>query len=107
MCGKGRCQMANRINLRNQSGATVQWRVNFDGGESEQSGDVLAGQDNTISLDGIGLNPGQECWPLIHPEGGIAHECGDNVSYDPNGSTAVYSISGGVDNLSCTLVSPG
>lgn len=99
--------MASRINLRNQSAATIQWRVNFDGGESEQSGDVLAGQDNTIGLSGIGLNTGQECWPLIHADGGVTHECGDNVAYEPNGSTAVYSISGGVDNLSCTLVSAG
>jgi hypothetical protein len=77
------------------------WRVTWNGGES----DLVDGtQQITIELNTCaGLQPGQECWPIIEPSLGANHECGDNVSYDPNGGIAAYDISSDGTGISCSI----
>jgi hypothetical protein len=82
----------------------LSWCVNYNGGESPLS-EVNEGV-NTIQLSECpGLQPGQECWPLLEPTVGPNHNCGDNVAYDPAGGTARYNISNGTmpGSLSCSL----
>jgi hypothetical protein len=96
---------AKRITVKNEAGCVFDWRVNYDGGESDLTGHISFGQQNDIDLTACkGLAVGQECWPLIEPSGGRNHNCGDNVQLDPFGGIAVYRITGGVDNLSCELL---
>lgn len=94
----------NTISIVNNAGCTMKWRIDSNQGESPLSGDILEGQSNAIACASVpGIQPGAPMWPLLEPDGGVNHQCGDNVTYDPNGGTATYVISGGVDNLSCNL----
>jgi hypothetical protein len=79
------------------SDAVLQWRVTYDGGESDLT------SETEIQLSACpGLAVGDQCWPLIEPVGGTNHQCGGvNVAYQPGAGTRSYMITGTVDDISC------
>lgn len=80
--------------------------VNPDGGwvYSPTSGNISIDQSATIDLYGHGFVSGANCWVEANIMGGGTHGSGDNFTYNDNGGTAVYQITGTTLNPSWSLI---
>jgi hypothetical protein len=71
----------------------------------QPSGDIAIGQSATIDMAAErGFESGANCWVNAFIELGGMHESGDNFTYNPNGGTAVYQISGATIDPSWSLL---
>ncbi|KAJ4413152.1 hypothetical protein N0V91_000126 [Didymella pomorum] len=79
-------------------------RVKTGGRQTEQSRDLMAGQEAGWTFDelaGAGFNEGDSCWVSIDVDGGETnHQSRDNFDLHKDGGVARYKVTGGFENPS-------
>lgn len=71
----------------------IRWSSND--GETEFTNNLPIGDSHTWDLSKYGIALGTSCWAVADiAMGPNNHESGDNVTYDGDGTTAVYDLTG-------------
>lgn len=94
--------MASYLKIINDSGFSASFSGQWEGGETDRTM-VVGGEVGAaayIDLTKYSIPLGTSCWVRAYVQEGPNHDSGDNFTYNANGMTAVYRITGSTLNPS-------
>lgn len=96
--------MPNQVTFHNGGAFSTSFSVQWNGGQTGRTGVIASGDTITVDLTAIRIPANESCWARAYIIGGPNHDSGDNFNYSASdGSTAIYTITGGTLTPSFSL----
>jgi hypothetical protein len=87
----------NNVKFYNNGGFACSFSVQWDGGQTDRTGTVLANQSSGIDMTNYVIPENTSCWARAYINGGRNHDSGRNFNFvRANKDTVEYTITGGV-----------